>query len=76
MFGADNPLTHLQPVLQGIDPDDSFSSVPYEKGAAFLYYIESLVGGASKLFLTVYSLQPHEIVLSAKDTMPRGRSRG
>lgn len=44
-FGASNPLTSLQPSLHGIDPDDAFSSVPYEKGYAFLYYIESLVGG-------------------------------
>ena len=44
-FGANNPLTALVPKLQGVDPDDSFSSVPYEKGFAFLYYIEHLVGG-------------------------------
>lgn len=44
-FGSDNPLTALVPDLKGIDPDDSFSSVPYEKGFAFLYYLESLVGG-------------------------------
>ncbi|XP_057296389.1 leukotriene A-4 hydrolase-like isoform X2 [Hydractinia symbiolongicarpus] len=47
LFGATNPLTALTPTLKGIDPDDSFSSVPYEKGYAFLYYIESLVGGPS-----------------------------
>ena len=44
-FGATNPLTALVPTLREIDPDDAFSSVPYEKGYAFLYYIESLVGG-------------------------------
>ena len=33
------------PDLKGIDPDDSFSCVPYEKGFALLYYLESLVGG-------------------------------
>ena len=27
------------------DPDDAFSSVPYEKGFAFLFYLEQLVGG-------------------------------
>lgn len=30
-FGAQNPLTNLCPDLTGIDPDDAFSSVPYEK---------------------------------------------
>ena len=27
------------------DPDDAFSSVPYEKGFALLFYLEQLVGG-------------------------------
>jgi len=43
-FGADNPLTAMVPNLQGIDPDDAFSSVPYEKGFSFLFYLEGLVG--------------------------------
>jgi leukotriene-A4 hydrolase len=43
-FGAENPLTNLVPNLQGIDPDDAFSSVPYEKGFNFLFYLECLVG--------------------------------
>lgn len=36
--------TLLVPDLQGVDPDDVFSSVPYEKGYNLLYYLESLVG--------------------------------
>ncbi|CAG8605885.1 7975_t:CDS:10 [Paraglomus brasilianum] len=44
-FGSSNPLTALTPNLKGVDPDDSFSSVPYEKGFNFLYYIEHIVGG-------------------------------
>lgn len=44
-FGESHPLTALVPTLRGIDPDDAFSSIPYEKGSAFLYYIETLVGG-------------------------------
>lgn len=43
--GADDPLTCLVPDLTGIDPDDSFSVVPYEKGHAFIWYLETLVGG-------------------------------
>ena len=55
-FGPTNKLTALVPPLDGIDPDDAFSLVPYEKGAAFLYYIESLVGGAANMdpFLRYY----------------------
>jgi len=43
-FGAANPLTALRPNLDGIDPDDAFSSVPYEKGFNLLSYLQSLVG--------------------------------
>lgn len=39
-------MTKLVLDLRGIDPDDSFSSIPYEKGYAFLYYLETKVGGA------------------------------
>mmetsp|Transcript_7395 Transcript_7395/g.10280 ORF Transcript_7395/g.10280 Transcript_7395/m.10280 type:complete len:661 (+) Transcript_7395:1869-3851(+) len=37
-------LTALVPLLQGVDPDDAFSSVPYEKGSGLLHYLEHLVG--------------------------------
>jgi leukotriene-A4 hydrolase len=40
-------LTALVPDLAGVDPDDSFSSVPYEKGFALLFYLENLLGGAT-----------------------------
>ncbi|TIB14478.1 hypothetical protein E3P92_01911 [Wallemia ichthyophaga] len=33
------------PYRAGEDPDDGFSSVPYDKGANFLYYLEKTVGG-------------------------------
>lgn len=45
IFGANNPLTNLVPSLQDVDPDDAFSSVPYEKGFALLYHLEELMGG-------------------------------
>ena len=38
-------LTALCPNLKDVDPDDAFSSVPYEKGFNFLYFLETLVGG-------------------------------
>lgn len=56
LFGSDNPLTSLIVNLDGVDPDDAFSSVPYEKGCTFLFYLESLVGGPIKFdpFLKSY----------------------
>lgn len=47
VFGKDNPLTCLKVDLDDVDPDDAFSSVPYEKGSTFLFYLETLVGGPS-----------------------------
>ncbi|KAK3678322.1 Leucyl aminopeptidase yscIV [Recurvomyces mirabilis] len=43
-FGEDHEFTKLIPSLKGEDPDDAFSSIPYEKGFTFLYYLEKLVG--------------------------------
>ena len=37
-------FTTLQPELEGVNPDDCFSNVPYEKGYQFLVYLESLIG--------------------------------
>jgi hypothetical protein len=46
----------LVPDLSGVDPDDAFSSIPYEKGSTFLWYLEELVGGPEKFepFLKAY----------------------
>ena len=44
-IGADSQLTNLIPDLTGIDPEDAFSTVPYEKGQTLLWYLEDLVGG-------------------------------
>lgn len=36
----------IQDLKQGeIDPDDTFSSVPYEKGSNFIYHLEQKLGG-------------------------------
>ncbi len=43
-FGASSPLTRLRTDLAGIDPDDAFSSVPYEKGARLVVLLERAVG--------------------------------
>jgi len=48
-----NPnFTALVPDLTGVDPDDAFSSVPYEKGSGLMHYLEHLVG--SKDFLAFF----------------------
>ncbi|XP_053319083.1 leukotriene A-4 hydrolase [Spea bombifrons] len=44
-FGASNVLTNLVPNLHEVDVDEAFSSVPYEKGFALLFYLEQLLGG-------------------------------
>ena len=43
-FGADSPLTKLRTHLTGIDPDDAFSTVPYEKGARLIALLEQATG--------------------------------
>jgi len=43
-FGADSPLTRLRTELAGVDPDDTYSSLPYEKGARFVALLERGVG--------------------------------
>lgn len=54
-MGSDNALTKLVVDLRGVDPDDSFSSVPYEKGHTFLYYLETLLGAQEMdAFLKAY----------------------
>ena len=44
MFGEDSEFTRLSPDFTGIDPDDGFSTIPYEKGFQFLVFLESKVG--------------------------------
>lgn len=40
-YGLKHEFTKLIPDLTGVDPDDSFSTVPYEKGFNFLYVVLS-----------------------------------
>ncbi|KAJ1849759.1 Leucyl aminopeptidase yscIV [Coemansia sp. RSA 2708] len=44
-YGKDSPLTALVPKLDNVDPDDAYSTVPYDKGAHLLYYLEQALGG-------------------------------
>ncbi|KAI4257221.1 MAG: hypothetical protein LQ352_001719 [Teloschistes flavicans] len=43
-FGKEHEFTKLVIDLKGKDPDDAFSSVPYEKGSHFLLSLEKLLG--------------------------------
>jgi len=43
-FSATPHLTRLRLALKGIDPDDAFSSVPYEKGARLWALVERTAG--------------------------------
>jgi len=44
-FGEEyKQFTTLRPELTGVNPDDFFSDVPYEKGYNFIYYIETIIG--------------------------------
>ncbi|KAF2019363.1 putative leukotriene A-4 hydrolase like protein [Aaosphaeria arxii CBS 175.79] len=45
-YGVDHPYTKLIVDLKGNDPDDAFSSIPYEKGFHALYAFELLLGKA------------------------------
>ncbi len=43
-FGDDSPNTHLKTDLWGINPDDVYSLVPYEKGFLLVSLLEQTVG--------------------------------
>lgn len=44
--GGHPQLTRLTPPLVGMDPDEAFSKIPYEKGSLFLFFLERLIHGA------------------------------
>ena len=46
-FGEDHEFTKLVIDLKGKDPDDAFSSIPYEKGFTFLFHLENVLGRAT-----------------------------
>jgi hypothetical protein len=43
-FGPDSPYTRLKNDLEGVDPDEVYSQVPYEKGFLFVALLERTVG--------------------------------
>ena len=66
MFGEDHPYTHLVPDLKGVDPDDAFSTVPYEKGFSLLMYLEQLLGGPGRVdMFSLHAFSPQDMKLSS-----------
>ncbi|CAH8848214.1 unnamed protein product [Trichobilharzia szidati] len=43
-LGELHPFTKLVTNLEGVDPDESYNRIPYEKGCLLLYYLETLYG--------------------------------
>lgn len=42
--GEKDPFTKLRMIIDsGVNPDDTYNETPYEKGYAFVCYLESLV---------------------------------
>jgi len=57
-FKEQPELTKLRTHLEGIDPDDAFSSIPYEKGARLVVALERAVGEAAfSAFIHAYMKQ-------------------
>uniref|UniRef100_A0A7M4FNA3 Leukotriene A-4 hydrolase n=1 Tax=Crocodylus porosus TaxID=8502 RepID=A0A7M4FNA3_CROPO len=58
-LGEKNPFTNLVLDLNEVDTDVAYSSVPYEKGFALLFYLEQLLGGPDVFigFLKAYIQQ-------------------
>jgi len=53
---GESEFTKLQPDLRGVDPDDAFSIIPYEKGCLFLFHLELKVGGPEKFLAWISAL--------------------
>jgi len=62
-YGYWNSYSSLHPNIGKDLPDNSFSTVPYEKGFQFLYYIQSLLG--DKLFGDMIDEYIHENALTS-----------
>jgi len=43
-FGKDSPYTRLKTPMEGVDPDEVYSEIPYEKGFLFVSLLENTLG--------------------------------
>ena len=60
-FGLESTYGSLHPRLYGDNPENSFSLVPYEKGFAFMYYIESILGYEQMKEFLRYFIKVHKM---------------
>jgi leukotriene-A4 hydrolase len=82
-FTAQPVLTRLRTPLTGIDPDEAFSEVPYEKGYLFLRTLEEAVGrDAFSRFLRRYvekfrfsAITTDDFLALAEDELPGALAR-
>ena len=67
-YGMNHPFSSLHPTLDGTNPDDTFSTIPYDKGFQFLSYLEDKVGEEMfQTFLRHYILKYTEKSIVADD---------
>jgi leukotriene-A4 hydrolase len=67
-YGATHEFTKLCINHDGIDPDDAFSSVPYEKGFHLVYFLDRTVGRANfDKFIKHYFTKYAEKTLTSQD---------
>lgn len=77
-FGMDSPFTKLKNDLKGIDPDEIYSQVPYEKGFLLVALMEKTMGREKwDRFLTTYldrfefqSINTEDFVAFLEETAP------
>lgn len=80
---AERYSTLVQDLKDQSDPDDAFSTVPYEKGSNLLYHIETVLGGTEKFdpFIPHYfnkfkysSLDTYEFLDTLYDFFPEDKA--
>ncbi|RKH55774.1 M1 family metallopeptidase [Corallococcus llansteffanensis] len=82
-FRAHPQLTSLRTHLSGVDPDEAFSQIPYEKGYLLLRALEDAVGrpafdGFLRRYLATYRFQAlttEEFVLFTEKELPGALAR-
>jgi leukotriene-A4 hydrolase len=67
-YGLNETYSSLFPDIGDDDPENSFSSVPYEKGSQFMYYIETLLGPeATQAYLRAYINNFHGMAIDSPE---------
>ena len=67
-YGMNSNFTSLHPVFNGTHPDKAFSSIPYEKGFQFAYYLEHLIEPANfQKFLKGYIAEHYQKSINSDD---------